>query len=66
MSSRDEDSILDQKDQKISIKDFKGNKFDLNQFIDPKTAFITEKTKEGQPDISLKISEIVAKEGQPF
>lgn len=28
-----------------SIKDFEGNKFDLNQFIDPKTAFITEKTK---------------------
>ena len=27
----------------------------------------TEKTKEGQPDISLKISEIVAKkEEQPF
>jgi hypothetical protein len=28
-----------------SVKDFEGNKFDLNQFIDPKTAFITEKTK---------------------
>jgi len=26
----------------------------------------TEKTKEGQPDISLKISEIVAKEDAPF
>ena len=26
----------------------------------------TEKTKEGQPDISLKISEIVAKEEAPF
>ena len=31
-----------------SIKDFEGNKFDLNNFIDPKTAFITEKTKEGK------------------
>ncbi|WP_353169450.1 DUF4301 family protein [Flavobacterium sp.] len=28
-----------------SIKDFEGNKFDLNQFIDSKSAFITEKTK---------------------
>jgi hypothetical protein len=28
-----------------SVKDFEGNKFDLNHFIDPKTAFITEKTK---------------------
>tara|TARA_X000000950_G_scaffold269782_1_gene348812 strand:- start:373 stop:591 length:219 start_codon:yes stop_codon:yes gene_type:complete len=26
----------------------------------------TEKTKEGQPDISLKISEIVPKQEQPF
>ena len=31
-----------------SIKDFEGHKFDLNNFIDPKTAFITEKTKEGK------------------
>lgn len=28
-----------------SLKDFEGNKFDLNHFINPKTAFITEKTK---------------------
>ena len=26
----------------------------------------TEKTKEGQPDISLKISEIITKEDAPF
>jgi hypothetical protein len=31
-----------------SIKDFEGNKFDLNQFVNPKTAFITEKTKNGE------------------
>jgi len=31
-----------------SLKDFEENKFDLNNFIDPKTAFITEKTKEGK------------------
>jgi hypothetical protein len=31
-----------------SIRDFEGNKFDLNQFIDHKTAFITEKTKDGK------------------
>ncbi|WP_396181304.1 DUF4301 family protein [Flavobacterium sp.] len=31
-----------------SIKDFEGNKFDLNKFVNPKTAFITEKTKNGK------------------
>lgn len=31
------------------VKNFKGEKFDLNQFIDPKAAFITEKTKNGKP-----------------
>jgi hypothetical protein len=31
------------------VKNFKGEKFDLTQFIDPKTAFITEKTKNGKP-----------------
>jgi hypothetical protein len=31
-----------------SIKDFEGNKFELNHFIDPKTAFITEKTENGK------------------
>lgn len=29
------------------IKDFKGNKFDLNRFIDPNTGFITHKSAEG-------------------
>lgn len=29
------------------VKDFKGNKFDLTKFTDPKTAFITMKTKLG-------------------
>ena len=31
------------------VYDYKGNKFDLNQFIDPDAAFITEKTKNGKP-----------------
>lgn len=31
------------------VKNFKGEKFDLEQFIDPKAAFITEKTKNGKP-----------------
>ncbi len=30
------------------IYDYKGNKFNLTDFIDPKTAFITEKTKNGE------------------
>jgi hypothetical protein len=30
------------------IKDYKGNRFDLNDFTDPKTAFITSKTKDGK------------------
>ena len=29
------------------VKDFKGEKFDLTKFVDPKTAFITMKTKVG-------------------
>ena len=31
------------------VKNFKGEKFDLTQFVDPKAAFITEKTKYGKP-----------------
>ncbi|MFY8097069.1 MAG: DUF4301 family protein [Flavobacterium sp.] len=31
------------------IKNFKGEKFDLTKFVDPDTAFITEKTKNGKP-----------------
>lgn len=30
------------------VKNFKGEKFDLTQFVDPNTAFITEKTKFGK------------------
>ena len=37
------------------VKNFKGEKFDLNQFIDPKAAFITEKTKNGK---SIKAFEL--------
>lgn len=31
------------------VKNYKGEKFDLTQFVDPKAAFITEKTKNGKP-----------------
>lgn len=31
------------------IKDFKGNKFDLTQFVDAKSGFIVEKNKNGKP-----------------
>jgi hypothetical protein len=37
------------------VKDFKGNKFDLNQFIDPSTGFITEKTKFGKPIKAIEL-----------
>ena len=37
------------------LKDHKGDKFDLTQFVDPKTAFITEKTKNGK---SIKAFEL--------
>ena len=30
------------------IKDYNGKKFDLSKFVDPKTAFITMKTKTGK------------------
>jgi hypothetical protein len=32
-----------------SIRDYKGNKFDLLQFVDPATGFISSKTKDGKP-----------------
>ena len=38
-----------------SIKDHKGNKFDLLQFVDPSTGFISLKTKDGRP---LKAQEL--------
>ncbi len=31
-----------------SIKDYEGNVFDLNQFIDPETGFISHKSKDGR------------------
>jgi len=37
------------------IKDYKGEKFDLNQFVDPKTAFITMKTKTGKDLKALEL-----------
>ena len=32
-----------------SLRDYKGNKFDLLQFVDPATGFISSKTKDGKP-----------------
>ena len=37
------------------IKDYKGNKFDLLKYRDPKTGFITQKSKNGKP---LKAQEL--------
>lgn len=37
------------------IKDYQGNKFDLNKFVDPKTAFITMKTKVGKDIKALEL-----------
>lgn len=37
------------------IKDYKGNRFDLEQFVDPKTAFITMKTKTGKELKALEL-----------
>jgi hypothetical protein len=38
-----------------SVKDHAGNPFDLKQFVDPKTGFISEKSKDGKP---LKAQEL--------
>jgi len=38
-----------------AVKDFKGQKFDLKQFVDPKTGFVSEKSKNGK---SLKAQEL--------
>lgn len=38
-----------------SIKDFKGNKFDLKDFVDPQTGFISTKSKDGR---DLKAQEL--------
>lgn len=37
------------------IKNYKGEKFDLNKYVDPKTAFITMKTKTGKDLKALEI-----------
>lgn len=37
------------------IKDFKGRRFDLSEFVDPKTGFISEKSKNGK---KLKAQEL--------
>lgn len=37
------------------IKNYKGNKFNLEQFVDPKTAFITMKTKTGKDLKALEL-----------
>ena len=37
------------------IKNYKGEKFDLNTFVDPKTAFITMKTKVGKDLKALEL-----------
>lgn len=37
------------------VKDYKGNKFDLTDFVDPSTGFISLKTKDGKP---LKAQEL--------
>ena len=38
-----------------SIKDFKGEKFDLKDFIDPSTGFISNKTKDGRQLKALEL-----------
>jgi hypothetical protein len=38
-----------------SVKDYQGNKFDLSDFVDPSTGFISLKTKDGKP---LKAQEL--------
>ncbi|APD06691.1 hypothetical protein UJ101_01167 [Flavobacteriaceae bacterium UJ101] len=37
------------------VKDYKGIKFDLEQFVDPDTYFIAEKTHEGKPIKALEL-----------
>lgn len=37
------------------VKDFRGNKFDLTEFIDEEAVIITQKTKSGQPIKALEL-----------
>ncbi len=39
----------------LSVKDYKGQKFDLKDFIDPETAFISVKSKDGKELKSLEL-----------
>jgi hypothetical protein len=37
------------------LKDYKGEKFDLNKFVDPEMSFITSKTKDGKALKALEL-----------
>lgn len=37
------------------VKDYKGQKYDLRQFVDPATGFISQKSKNGQPLQALEL-----------
>ena len=39
----------------LSTKDYKGNSFDLNEFIDPETGFISEKSRNGKKLKALEL-----------
>ena len=55
MSDEQQKSIFKQSthfnpvDLVCSLRDYKGNKFDLLEFVDPATGFISSKTKDGKP-----------------
>ena len=38
-----------------ATKDYNGNKFDLNEFVDEKSAFITNKTRNGKAIKALEL-----------
>ena len=38
-----------------AVKDYKGNKFDLTQYVDPKTGFISSKSKDGKELKALEL-----------
>ena len=39
----------------IATKDYKGQPFDLKQFVDPQTGFISSKSKDGKPLKALEL-----------
>lgn len=61
LSNAEQKAILDQSshfnpvDLVCSLKDYKGQKFDLSQYTDPMTGFITKKSKDGR---DLKAQEL--------